>query len=215
MNGVLAHKGVRVGIQHHRKESVWNCATINVHGEVRVLAVVRLEPRIQSRVSEQRLANNTLQRRATLNLFHHRGVVTNAGVKGEVATVCLAQADAFNFVAINSGHQLRERNHWVVRNAERAHEYVCGSTGQHGECGVAAGKSGGNFVQRAVATKTHHSVEPTGCRVLGKPSGVAAFVRFHHLHVVVLGEVLMDEHRVAGCDGRRERVDNKENSHGE
>jgi hypothetical protein len=32
---------------------------------------------------------------------------------------------------------------------------------------------------------------------------------------VVLGEVLVDEHGVAGCDGRRERVDNKENSHGE
>jgi hypothetical protein len=32
---------------------------------------------------------------------------------------------------------------------------------------------------------------------------------------VVLGKVLVDEHGVAGCDGRRERVDNKENSHGE
>jgi hypothetical protein len=32
---------------------------------------------------------------------------------------------------------------------------------------------------------------------------------------VALGQVLVDEHSVAGCDGRRERVDNEENSHGE
>ena len=50
---------------------------------------------------------------------------------------------------------------------------------------------------------------------MGKPSGVAAFVRFHHLHVVALGQVLVDKHSVAGCDRRRERVDDKENSHGE
>ena len=148
-------------------------------------------------------------------MFHHRGVVTDASVKGEVATVCLPKTDAFNFVAINAGHQLGERNHRVVSNAECANKNVCRTAGQHGKGGVAAGEAGGNFVQGAVATKTHHGVKPSGSRVLGKPSGVAAFVRFHHLHVVVLGKVLMDEHGVAGCDGRRERVDNEENSHGE
>jgi hypothetical protein len=32
---------------------------------------------------------------------------------------------------------------------------------------------------------------------------------------VALSQVLVDEHGVAGCDGRRERVDDEENSHGE
>ena len=137
-------------------------------------------------------------------MFHHRGVVSDAGVEGEVATVRLAKTDAFNFVAINAGHQLRERNHRVVSNAECANKNVCRTAGQHGKCGVAAGEAGGNFVQGAVAAKTHYGIQPTGCRVLGKPSGVAAFVCFHHLHVVVLGKVLVDEHGVAWCDRRRE-----------
>ena len=87
---------------------------------------------MQRRIGEQWLTNNALQRRATLDLFHHCCVVTDAGMKSEVATVCLTKTDAFNFIAVDAGHQLRERNHRVVRNAERAHEYVCGTAGQHG-----------------------------------------------------------------------------------
>ena len=215
MNGVFANECVRVGVQHHRKESVWNCATINAHGEVRVLAVVRLKPGVQRGIGEQWLAYKTLQRRTPFNLFHHCGVVTDASVEGEVATICLAKTHAFNFVAVDARHQLRERNHRVVCNAERANKNVCRTARQHGKCGVAASEASGNFVQGAVATKTHHGVKPSGCRVLGKPSGVTAFIRLHHLHIVVLGKVLVDEHGVAGCDGRRERVDDKENSHGE
>ena len=130
----------------------------------------------------------------------------------EIAPVGLTQTDALYFAVFQPGNKLGECNHGVVGKPKCAHEHVCRSTRQHGERGVAAGQTCGHFVQGSVATESHHGVEPPRSRILGKTGCMAALVGLHHLHVVVTGKVLVDQHRVSGSYRRGERVDNQQYS---
>ena len=158
------------------------------------------------------MTNKPLQRRAPLHQFNNCRVVTDARVETEITTVGLTQTDALYFAVFQPGNKLCESNHRVVGKTKCAHEDVCRTTRQHCERGVAAGQTRGHFIQGSVATESHNGVEPPRCRILGKTGCMAALVGLHHLHVVVTGKVLVDQHRVSGSYRRGERVDNQQYS---
>jgi hypothetical protein len=129
------------------------------------------------------------------------------------AQVWIAEADRNDVLPIEGSDQLLNGQRRIVRHAECPGKDVGRAPRQHREGRLAAGDSGGHLVQGAVAAKGHHGVEAPAGGILGETSGMAAAVGFHHLDVVVAGQVLVDHHGVAGGHRRGEGVHDQQESH--
>jgi len=160
------------------------------------------------------MAEPSFQRGTSFHRSHHRGVESDAGVKAEISTIHPAETHPRRWLVEGVGHKGRGCQR-VVRKANRASEDIGRATGQHRERSVAAGESGGGFIQRAVTSEGRHHVHTTPCCISCKAGRVPTAIGLDHLDVMSAGsaERTVHEHRVAGRHRRRERVDNEQHPH--
>ena len=158
------------------------------------------------------MTNETFETERSLHLSYDFGVVTNASMKRKVSTVCFTQADWGDESTIEARGELSYRGERIIRHAKRASEHIGGTAGENAECRRAPGETRGHLIEGAVTSKGNHGVETAYDRVGGKAGGVTAFAGFHHLNVVVPGQVLVDLHGVTGGHRGGKGVDYEQDS---
>ena len=148
----VAEVRVRVGVEHDREEAVVDRARRRSSTrKCGSLAVVAAGPRRQRGRDEQRMAEPALPRRPLLDRLDDGGVVADARVEAEEATVDPAQADRAEVAGVDAVGEVLGGGDGIVGQPDRAGEDVGRPARQHAERGVAAGDAGRHLVERAVA----------------------------------------------------------------